>query len=566
MKSTKTWVLTLAICIFCFQYNAYSQQADLVKLEKQTQEVIAKARKSSVFINGYDPVRKTSVGSRASGVVISEDGIVLTAGHVNTPGNSFLIVFPDGKEYVAKGLGKIASLDLGILKITEKGTWPYAEMGWSSSLKVNEPVISIAYPGSFTPKKDVIRFGYVTDVAYRRGTRVNTTCLMEPGDSGGPVFDLLGRVVALHSSIELSLDKNLEIPVDLYRKYWTALQKPELYATLPSEDVIPTDPLLVAKQAFHDIKTVEPAFPKLETKLEKTSLKITSKTDTSSYTIIGTSVNLKGVIDTKLLANRSFLVSKNTMVGQNPMVDLGNGKIVAAEIIVRDVRRDLVLLAVKEKLKGIELAKVSLDTLGLSQLGRFLISPQPDNEGEWSVLSTTKFNLPGLNSMGYLGARSVAKDGKLILDMVQPNSPALAASLALDDEILSINGVTVNDPLLFTKEIQKNMPNDVVKLVRSKAGKIDTLAIKLGKRPLIASTHIAERFTDGKSERRDGYANAFVHDGKLKPTECGGPIFDIEGRFIGINMARYSRTSSIAISVPEVRNFITSSFKQPKTI
>lgn len=560
MKSSKAWILTFAIGILCFQNKAFSQLANLAKLEKQTKDVIANARKSSVFVNTYDPVRKINLGARASGVVVSADGIVLTAGHVNTPGNSFRITFPDGKEYMAQGLGKIASLDLGILKITEKGTWPYAEMGWSSSLKVNEPVISIAYPGSFMPKRDIIRFGYVTDLAYRRGTRVITTCLMEPGDSGGPVFDLLGRVVGLHSAIDGPLDRNYEIPVDLYRKYWTALQKPQLYTALPSEDIIPTDPLLASKQAFVNYKEIEPAFPKLETKFERATLKITSKTDSGNNTIIGTSVNLKGMVNAKVLASKSFLVSKNSMVGQNPIVDLGKGKTAVAEIIARDVRKDLVLLAIKEKLKGgIELAKVSLDTLTISQLGEFLISPQPDNEGEWSVLSTTKFNLAGLNSVGYLGARGVVKEGKVVVDDVRPNSPALAANLALADQIISINGVAINDPLLFSKEIQKNLPNDVIKLVRAKEGKIDTLAIKLGKRPLITSNHIAERFTDGKSDRRDGFDNAFVHDGKLKPSECGGPIFDIEGNFIGINMARFSRASSIAITVAEVKNFIAAS-------
>jgi serine protease Do len=176
------------------------------------------------------------------------------------------------------------------------------------------------------PKKDVIRFGYVTDVAYRRGTRIVTTCLMEPGDSGGPVFDLLGRVVGLHSAIDGPLDRNYEIPVDLYRKYWTALQKPQAYTELPSEEVIPADPLLTSKQAFIDYKNVEPAFPKLETRFEKSSLKITSKADTVTFSIIGTSINLKGIVDAKILAGRSFLVSKNSMVGQNPMVHLGNGK------------------------------------------------------------------------------------------------------------------------------------------------------------------------------------------------------------------------------------------------
>lgn len=561
----KLWTLIFTIFIICIQEKVFSQDANLVKLEKQTQNLIVKARQASVYIIGYNAVTKKRTNSRASGVVVSADGIVLTAGHVNTPGQSFLIVFPDGKEYVATGLGKIVTLDLGILKINEKGTWPYAEMGWSSSLKVGEPVISIGYPGSFTPKRDVIRFGYVGSLADQRGRKIRTTCLMEPGDSGGPVFDLFGRVVAIHSSIDNPLDRNYEVPVDFFRKYWSALQKSKVYYELPTEDIIPADPLLFSKRNFKDIQLLTKSFTKLESKFEDASLKITSKIDTAAKTIVGSVINLKGIIDNKLLAGRSFLVSKNSMVGQNPVVYLGNGKTAVAEIIARDVQKDLVLLSVNEKLKTrIELAKVSLDTITLTQVGEFLISPQPDNEGEWSVLGTTKFDIPGIYSAGYLGARSVIKDGKVVLDMIQPNSPAYTSSLAIEDEILSINNINITNPQLFGKEIQKNMANDVIKLVRNRAGVIDTLNIKLGKRQLVTSNHIAERFTDGKSDRRDGFANAFVHDGKLKPNECGGPLFDIEGHFIGINMARYSRTSSIAVSVIEVRNFIEASFEHAK--
>lgn len=76
---------------------------------------------------------------------------------------------------------------------------PYAQMGESKSLVKNQPCLSISYPsGQRARLAPVVRFGHL--VRDGGGTKMlQSTALMEPGDSGGPLFDLNGRVVGIHS-------------------------------------------------------------------------------------------------------------------------------------------------------------------------------------------------------------------------------------------------------------------------------------------------------------------------------------------------------------------------------
>lgn len=540
-----------------------AQQSEVGKLEKQVQFAVAKARPASVYLVDYDPKTKAATGGRFSGVVVNAEGVILTAAHATAPNRIYRVTFPDGKEYTATGIGRISGIDAAALKINEKGTWPVAEMGWSSSLKVSEPCISIAYPASFDTNRLVIRFGFVEEVSSKeKANRIRTTCLMEPGDSGGPTFDLLGRVIGIHSSITNSLESNFEVPVDLYRKYWNALQQPEDYENLPIGEEISPDTLAAAKLAFNNLEIFYPSVSKSEAKFNGLSWRISSMLKGQSETVTGTLISLTGIAPAKEIAGKSFLISKNSMVGDNPAVELGNGKTEKARIIARDEGKDLVLLEIKISLpNGIALASVPPDTLTLADLGKFLISPQPGAEGIWSVVGTTRFDLPMKYRAGYSGAGSVMKDGKVVLNIVQANTGASAARLRAGDQVLSLNGVTIKTPDHYINEMRKYKPDDVVTLVRFNAGITDTVKIKLGKYPPSTSHHPAETFTGGKSEIRDGFSNAFVHDAKIIPSRCGGPVFTTSGIFMGINMARYSRTSTIVVTTPELLAFVYSALQ-----
>jgi serine protease Do len=193
--------------------------ADLQNLEKQVKVVVEKVTPATVGLQVG--------GSSGSGVIISEDGYVLTAGHVSgKPGQEVTVIFPDGKKVKAKSLGMNKAIDSGLVKITDEGKYPFCEMGKSSPLKKGQWVISIGHPGGFKQgRTPPVRVGRVQEISEML---VRTDCTLVGGDSGGPLFDLDGKVIGIHSRIGGTISTNIHVPVDTYRDTWDRLVASEV--------------------------------------------------------------------------------------------------------------------------------------------------------------------------------------------------------------------------------------------------------------------------------------------------------------------------------------------------
>jgi serine protease Do len=165
---------------------------------------------------------------QGSGVVVSADGYVLTAGHVvGEKGREVKITFPDGKVVNGKTLGMNRAIDSGLIKITDEGKWPFAPMGHSQDVKRGQWCITIGHPGGFKEgRSPVVRVGRVLD---KSETLLRTSCALVGGDSGGPLFDLDGKVIGIHSRISNSITANIHVPVDTYRETWERLEKGETW-------------------------------------------------------------------------------------------------------------------------------------------------------------------------------------------------------------------------------------------------------------------------------------------------------------------------------------------------
>ena len=164
--------------------------------------------------------------AQGSGVIVSKDGYVLTAGHVSgDPGRDAIIILPDGKQLKAKTLGKNGGIDSGMIKISGDGEYPFVDMGKSEDLKKGTWVMAIGHPGGFRPNRTpVLRVGRVlTSTQFL----VRTDCTLVGGDSGGPLFDMNGRVVGIHSRIGGSITENVHVPIKTYRDTWDRLAKGE---------------------------------------------------------------------------------------------------------------------------------------------------------------------------------------------------------------------------------------------------------------------------------------------------------------------------------------------------
>ena len=161
-----------------------------------------------------------------SGVIVSKEGHVLSAGHAVQPGRDYQVLLPDGRRFDARGKGSNSVADCALLQITSDfDDLPYAQMGESKSLVQNQPCLSISYPGGQKARlAPVVRFGRLARDG--GGTRMlQSTALMEPGDSGGPLFDLDGRVIGIHSRITDDMEQNFEVQIDTFKKFWNELNR-----------------------------------------------------------------------------------------------------------------------------------------------------------------------------------------------------------------------------------------------------------------------------------------------------------------------------------------------------
>jgi serine protease Do len=157
-----------------------------------------------------------------SGVVVSADGLVLTAGHVaGRPGRSVRFTFPDGKLAHGKTLGVDTDTDSGLMRITDPGPWPYAAMGDLEDTAVGDWVLALGHPGGFDLKRSlVVRLGRV--IRFADGA-LQTDCTISPGDSGGPLFDMAGRVIGIHTAISSPTSENFHVAINEYYDVWDQL-------------------------------------------------------------------------------------------------------------------------------------------------------------------------------------------------------------------------------------------------------------------------------------------------------------------------------------------------------
>jgi serine protease Do len=159
-------------------------------------------------------------------VIINKEGYVLTAGHVSgKPGSDATIVLADGRKLKGKTLGRNGSIDSGLVQITDTAEFPYVEMGESGVLKNGDWCMAIGHPGGVKPgRTPVVRLGRVL---FSDKNLVRTDCALVGGDSGGPLFDMRGKVIGIHSRIGPFITTNIHVPVDTYRETWDRLAASE---------------------------------------------------------------------------------------------------------------------------------------------------------------------------------------------------------------------------------------------------------------------------------------------------------------------------------------------------
>jgi serine protease Do len=151
---------------------------------------------------GPQTPREYEARSLGSGVLISQDGYILTNSHVVEAADEITVRLIDKREFKAKVIGSDRRSDIAVLKIDATGL-PSATIGDPAKLRVGEWVVAIGSPFGF---ENTVTAGIVSAKGRSLPQEnfvpfIQTDVAINPGNSGGPLFNLKGEVVGINSMI-----------------------------------------------------------------------------------------------------------------------------------------------------------------------------------------------------------------------------------------------------------------------------------------------------------------------------------------------------------------------------
>ena len=157
------------------------------------------------FFRDFGPARPRVENSLGSGVILSDDGIVVSNYHVVGQADDIRVVLNDRREYDAEVLLADAEADLAILRLREARDMPFLSLRQSDGVEVGELVLAIGNPFGVG---QTVSSGIVSGLARSgtatgsgRGYFIQTDAPINPGNSGGALIDLNGRLIGVNTSI-----------------------------------------------------------------------------------------------------------------------------------------------------------------------------------------------------------------------------------------------------------------------------------------------------------------------------------------------------------------------------
>lgn len=280
----------------------------------------------------------------------------------------------------------------------------------------------------------------------------------------------------------------------------------------------------------------------------------------SESTVRVLSAGKEAALGTVVDAEGFILTKHSVLEGNDISVRLKDGKDLKATLV--GVKKDYDLALLKVDVKGLKPIEWRKDG---PVPGDMVLTPGPTEKvlymGVVSVAarktSARDFpvSLAPPAGSGFLGVQLDAVDGKVIIKEVTKDSAAEKAGLKNDDYILAINGKAIKD-----------VPGMIAIVSGKKAGEKITLKIERESKEMDVEATLAKRPVQGAnrgdfqnnlgselSKVRSGFPSVLQHDTVVKPTDCGGPLVDLEGRAVGVNIARAGRVESYAVPVDAIQ-------------
>ena len=261
-----------------------------------------------------------------------------------------------------------------------------------------------------------------------------------------------------------------------------------------------------------------------------------------------------------VVAAEGLIVTKASQLTAKMECRLADGRRLLATLVGQDEATDLALLQV---------AATNLTPIvwaaGPADPGSVVVAARPGEAPSIGVVSDVPQPMPGPGRSrrntqhGWLGISVGPSGNGPEVQGVSPESAAQKAGLKSGDQVKRLDGTEIHSADELIDALSKLPPNRKVTLVVLRKDKELELEATLGHSP----GHLPEDNWGGGpfSDRRYGFTAVIPHDLAIAPTDCGGPLVDIDGRCLGVNIARALRVASYALppsvvqeTVEKIRN------------
>ena len=200
----------------------------LAQLENQVVEAVEKLSESVVSIDSMRLARNfygvVPLEGTGSGVIVSENGYIITNNHVIDDATRVQVNLKDGRSFIGEVVGGDSATDIALLKVQADGL-PAAKLGESEKLKVGQIALAIGntlgLPGGPTVSLGVISaLGRPLPGAdYIYEGLIQTDTAINPGNSGGPLADIEGNVIGINTAmIPFAQGVGFAIPIDAVKR------------------------------------------------------------------------------------------------------------------------------------------------------------------------------------------------------------------------------------------------------------------------------------------------------------------------------------------------------------
>jgi len=515
--------------------------ADLREVQQSIRDARRKVLASCVVTLKREDDRSLNQTAGASGAIIDPDGLILSHCHGRQmPGTKVRVRLSDGRTVKAHYLGVHRDFDLSLIQIEEPGPWPTVEIVSGATVAVGDFCFSLAYPGSYFPlsQEPLMRLSRVVEVTPRF---VNTGMPLQSGDSGGPLFNAEGQLIAVHSAFDGPT---------------TFHTRADLLAGIRGD--------LLAGKSVLDSDFREPfdrtRFASLAEATRNCVVRILSHGD---HVAMGLIVAADGWIVTKASELRGDVACR-----------LADGRRLAATIEGTDWHHDLALL--------------KIDATGL---------PLPlwsDRAPAAGMIVATVDDTASLRGIGTIGSPTMAvppihgtlavevgpaKSGTEGVVVVEVANPLTRAILRPGEIITHFDGEPVRSVAEFegrrTQLVSRPdaIVGSLVELTVQRGGRPEPIQVPIDHAPSSGGPWRDPRFAVVAPERhgrQSGFPAVFLHDALaaretpnmvngtgVQRADLGGPVVDVQGDVLGLNIASFEAKHVYSIPADVVREVVT---------